>query len=58
MRFFREIPFKVPSDYDESKHLATWTATQVAAGFTREVSPQADHDALAELREKNREAAK
>lgn len=57
VRFFREIPFKVPRDYDESKHLTWWTATQVAAGFTREVAPKDDRKALDELREKNREAS-
>ena len=32
--FYREIPFKVPANYDETKHIAQWKETQRAAGFT------------------------
>jgi hypothetical protein len=35
--FYREIPFKVPADYDETKHIAQWNADQAAKGFTRVV---------------------
>jgi hypothetical protein len=35
--FFREIPYKVPADYDEDEHLAQWKAEQERAGFTVEV---------------------
>lgn len=57
-RFFEEIPYKVPADYDEAKHLREWTKEQNDAGFTREIVPADDREALAELRRKNREAAK
>ncbi len=57
-RFFEEIPFKVPADYDEAKHLREWTKQQNDAGFKREIAPADDREALAELRRKNREAAK
>ena len=32
--FYREIPFKVPANYDETKHIAQWKETQRAAGYT------------------------
>ena len=32
--FYREIPFKVPANYDETKHIAQWKADQIAKGFT------------------------
>lgn len=35
--FYREIPFKVPADYDEDEHIAQWRAEQERAGFTVEV---------------------
>ena len=37
VQMFKEIPFKVPADYDEAKHIAMWKADQAAKGFTREV---------------------
>lgn len=37
VNFYREIPFKVPADYDEAKHLASWRAEQQQKGFTVEV---------------------
>ena len=58
VRFFREIPFKVPKGYNETKHIADWTATQNQAGFTKEIAPKDDCDALAELRRKNFESNK
>ncbi len=58
VRFFREIPLKVPANYDETKHIAEWSATQAAAGFTNEITPEDDRTNLAELRKKNREASK
>ena len=30
----KEIPFKVPADYDEKKHISQWKAEQAAKGFT------------------------
>lgn len=32
--FFREIPFKVPADYDESEHIAQWKAARALEGYT------------------------
>lgn len=52
-RFFREIPFKAPAGYDESKAIAEWTADKNKAGFTKEITPQEDREKLAELRKKN-----
>jgi hypothetical protein len=57
VRFFREIPYKVPTGYSEVKNLADWSATQAKAGFTKEITPEADRESLAELRRKNRAAA-
>jgi hypothetical protein len=37
VQMFKEIPFKVPANYDEPKHIASWKADQAAKGFTREV---------------------
>lgn len=34
---YKEIPFKVPANYDEQKHIAQWKAAQVSKGFTDEV---------------------
>ena len=58
VRFFREIGYKVPKGYDENKHIAEWTATQKEAGFTKEISPTDDREALAALHAKNREVAR
>lgn len=58
VRFFREISYKVPKDYNEAKHLADWTAEQNKAGFTKEIAPKDDREKLAELRRKNLEASK
>ena len=52
-RFFREIPFKVPKDYDETKHLAEWSAQQGEAGFTKEITPVNDRAVLLEIRRRN-----
>ena len=37
---YKEIPFKVPANYDEKKHIAQWKAEQVGKGFTDEVPAQ------------------
>lgn len=37
VRFYREIPYKVPADYDEAKHLASWRTQQGQKGFTLQV---------------------
>jgi len=37
LNFYREIPYKVPADYDEAKHLASWRAEQEKKGFTVQV---------------------
>jgi hypothetical protein len=57
-RFFREIPYKVPANYDEKTHLAGWTAEQKKAGFSKEISPAADREALAKLRKTNLAASR
>jgi hypothetical protein len=36
---YKEIPFKVPANYDEQKHIAQWKQDQAAKGFTVEVLP-------------------
>ncbi|MHC4404771.1 MAG: hypothetical protein ACYTG0_34410 [Planctomycetota bacterium] len=58
VRFFKEIWYKVPKDYNETKHLAEWTATQEEAGYTKEITPEDDRKRLAELRAKNRAASR
>lgn len=57
-RFYREIPYKVPTGYDEAKHLAEWTSAKDEAGFTKEITPEDDRERLAELRAKNLAAAR
>lgn len=34
VEMFKEIPFKIPADYDEKKHIAQWKAEQAKKGFT------------------------
>ena len=58
VRFFKEIPLKVPANYDESKHIADWTANQNANGFTELISPEEDRQQLAVLHEMNLAASK
>lgn len=58
VRFYKEIPFKVPADYDEQKHIADWTAKQNEKGFTKRISPEDDRPQLAELRSRNLAASK
>lgn len=36
---YKEIPFKVPANYDEKKHIAQWKKEQASKGFTEEVAP-------------------
>lgn len=36
---YKEVPFKVPTNYDEKKHIAQWKQEQILQGFTDEVSP-------------------
>lgn len=57
-RFFREIAYKVPKDYSETKHLAEWRDAQVSKGFTTEIKLEDDRDSLAELRKKNLAASR
>ncbi len=57
-RFFREISYKVPKDYSETKHLAEWSDTQDKAGFTREITQEDDRESLAELRKQNLAASR
>lgn len=58
MRFFPEIAYKVPADYDQTKHIAEWTAEKQQAGFTKEILPADDRKAVAESRAKNQARAK
>ncbi len=38
---YKEIPFKVPADYNEQKHIAQWKLEQTGKGFTEEApAPQ------------------
>lgn len=39
VELYEELGFKLPRDYDEAKHVASWKARQAAKGFTREVQP-------------------
>jgi len=58
VRFFKEIGYKVPNGYDEKLHLAEWTTAQETAGFTKEITPEDDREALGALHAKNREFAR
>ena len=53
-RFFREIAYKTPQGYDANRHMAEWVAARAKEGFTREISPEQDRPALAELRARGR----
>ena len=53
-RFFPEIAYKVPADYDQSKHIASWTVSKQQVGFTREISPADDRESFTEEQAKNR----
>jgi hypothetical protein len=57
VRFFREIPFKVPAGYNEEKHMAQWAAHQEEHGFTKAITPEDDREQLARLRQANRAAS-
>ena len=35
---YKEIPFKVPANYDEQKHIAQWKQDQIRKGFSVEVT--------------------
>ena len=37
VEMFKEIPYKVPRDYDEKKHIEQWKAEQRKKGFAIEV---------------------
>jgi hypothetical protein len=37
VQMFKEIPYKVPANYDEAKHIASWKADQATKGFTHEI---------------------
>jgi hypothetical protein len=39
VQMFKEIWFKVPANYDETQHIASWKAAQAAKGFTVQVGP-------------------
>ena len=38
VEMYREIPFKVPANYDEKKHIEQWKAEQIAKGYSVEVA--------------------
>ena len=38
VEMFKEIWFKVPSNYDEKKHIEEWKAEQRGRGYTAEAS--------------------
>jgi hypothetical protein len=56
-RFYREIPYKVPADYDEAEHIREWTNEKKQAGFTKEIAPEDDREALTKLHAENRAKA-
>lgn len=58
VRFFREVQYKVPANYDESQHIAEWRKEKQEAGFTKEISPVDDRESLADLRKKNLAASR
>lgn len=37
LEMYEKIWFKVPSDYDEAKHIAHWKEQAAERGFTREI---------------------
>lgn len=37
VELFKEIPYKVPANYDEKKHIEQWKAEQIAKGYTVEI---------------------
>lgn len=39
VELFKEIPFKVPANYNEKRHIEEWKAEQVKKGFSREITP-------------------
>lgn len=38
VELYKEIPYKVPADYDERKHVADWKAEQSRKGYTVEIT--------------------
>lgn len=58
VRFFREIPFKVPAGYDEKKHLADWASEKQKAGFTKDIPVAEDREQWAEVRRRNKAKSK
>ena len=38
VEMYQEDPFKIPSDYDEKKHIEQWKAEQIAKGYSVEVT--------------------
>ena len=37
VEMYKEIPFKVPANYDEKRHIVQWKQEQAGKGFTVEV---------------------
>ncbi len=38
VKMYKEIPFKVPANYDEKKHIEQWKAEQIAKGYSVEIA--------------------
>ena len=38
VEMYKEIPFKVPANYDEKKHIEQWKAGQIAKGYSLEIT--------------------
>ncbi len=38
VEMYKEIPFKVPANYDEKKHIEQWKAGQIAKGYSVDIT--------------------
>ena len=38
VELYKEIPYKVPANYDEKRHIKEWKAEQIKKGFSVEVA--------------------
>lgn len=38
VEMYKEIPYKVPADYDEEKHIEQWKAEQIKKGNSVEIT--------------------
>lgn len=38
VEMYKEIPYKVPANYDEKKHIEQWKAEQIKKGYSVEIT--------------------